>query len=56
MPIEVRCSSETATSKEPAKMQVLEDGRVVSEVIATIVQEKGADGGMYNVVKLSRVV
>ncbi|MBX4216036.1 hypothetical protein KW797_03740 [Candidatus Parcubacteria bacterium] len=54
MAVEVRCHSEISTSRDSAKVEVYEDGKLVATVTAAIAPEKGADGGYYDVVKLTK--
>lgn len=54
MAIRIECNSEVATSSKPATVRIYESERLVAEVTAAIQQEKGADGGYYDVVKLTK--
>ena len=50
--VRVVLESEAATSCSPARVLVYKDKQLVTEIIAEIESEMGADGGFYSVVKL----
>lgn len=54
MTVRVEVKSEIATSREPAKVVIYENDRVVAEVTAEVKLSMGADGGMYPCVKLTK--
>lgn len=52
MAVRVEVRSEIGTSRDPAKVLVYEDDRLVAEVIAELELKQGADGGWYHCVTL----
>lgn len=54
MAVRVEVKSEIATSSEPAKVIVYEDGRLVAEIVAEVELKQGADGGYYHCVTLKK--
>lgn len=54
MAVRVEVKSEVGTSRDPAKVLVYEDNRLVAEVIAEIELKQGADGGWYHCVTLRK--
>jgi len=54
MAVRIETKSEAGTSREPAKVSVYEDDRLVAEVIAEIELKQGADGGWYHCVTLKK--
>jgi len=54
MAVRVEVISETGTVREPAKVSVYEDNRLVAEVFAKVELKQGADGGWYHCVTLNK--
>lgn len=54
MAIRVEVKSESAISRDPAKVSVYEDDRLVAEVIGEVEFKLGADGGWYPCVALKK--
>lgn len=54
MSIRVDIKSEAGTSRDPAKVSVYENDRLVAEVIAEVELQQGADGGWYHCVTLKK--
>ena len=54
MAVKVEVRSEIGTSREPAKVLVYEDDRLVAEVIAEVELKQGADSGWYHCVTLKK--
>ena len=54
MMIRVEVESESGTSREPAKVRVYENDRLIAEVHATVEDKQGADGGYYPCVTLMK--
>ena len=54
MAVRVEVKSETGTSRDPAKVLVYEDDRLVTEVVAKVEMKQGADGGWYYCVTLKK--
>lgn len=52
MAIRVEVRSEVGTSRDPAKVLVYEDNRLVAEVIVEVELKQGADDGYYHCVTL----
>ena len=52
MAVRVEVQSEAGTSRNPAKVLVYEDNRLVATVIAEVELKLGADGGWYHCVTL----
>lgn len=52
MAVIVKIQSEYGTSRDPAKVLVYENDRLVAEVIAEVELKQGADGGWYHCVTL----
>jgi hypothetical protein len=50
--IEVKIESEIVTVDQPAKVQVFEDGKLVTTVTARIVKKQGADSRFYPAIEL----
>ena len=54
MVVRVEVESEIGTSRDPAKVLVYEDDRLVAEVIAEVELKQGANGGYYHCVTLQK--
>ena len=54
MSVRVEVNSEIGTSRDPAKVSVYEDDRLIAEIIAKIEHKQGADGGWYPCVTLKK--
>ncbi len=54
MAVRVEVNSEGGASRDPAKVLVYEDDRLVAEVIAEVELKEGADGGLYSCVTLKK--
>ncbi|MDD5639405.1 MAG: hypothetical protein PHR47_01180 [Candidatus Pacebacteria bacterium] len=52
MAVRIEIKQETGISREPAKVLVYEDDRLVAKVVAEIELKQGADGGWYHCVTL----
>ena len=52
--IEVELVQEDANKREPAHILIREDGKLITDVIAKVDSVKGADGGYYATVLLSK--
>ena len=52
--VRVEVRSEVGTSREPAKVLVYEDERLIAEVLAEVELKQGADGGYYHCVTLKK--
>ena len=55
MAVKVEVKSESGTSRDPAKILVYEDDRLVAEVVAEVELKQGADGGLYHCVTLKKI-
>lgn len=56
MAVRVEIKSEIGTSRDPAKVSIYENDRLLAEVIAEIELKQGADGGWYHCVTLRKEV
>lgn len=54
MAIKIKINSEIGTSRDPAKISIYENGRLVAEVIAKVELKQDADGGWYHCVLLEK--
>ena len=54
MAVRVEVKSEIGISRDPAKVLVYEDDRLVAEVIAEVELKQGANGGYYHCVTLKK--
>ena len=54
MAVRVEVKSESGTSREPAKVLVFEDNRLVATIIAEVELKQGADNGWYPCVTLKK--
>lgn len=52
--IRVEIEQEIVTSNRPARVLVYDDDKLVSEIIAKIEYQEGADGGFYSCVTLQK--
>ena len=52
--VRVEIESESATSDHPGRVLVYEHDELVAEILATVELKKGADGGFYNCVTLTK--
>ncbi len=52
--IRVEIESERATSRDPARVLIYENDKLVTEIIAENHLQEGADGGLYNCVTLKK--
>ena len=54
MAVKVKIKSEQVLFNQPAKIEVYEDDRLVTTIIAKVGLQKGADGGSYHCVTLEK--
>lgn len=54
MAVRVEVKSEIGTSRDPAKVLIYEDDRLVTEVVAVVELKQGVDGGWYHCVTLKK--
>lgn len=52
--LNIKITSEETTSREPANVRIYDaENNLVKEIVGSIEQKKGADGGYYNCVTLT---